>query len=145
MKPEYIIIHHSWTEDGIALDTPAIKRYHTEVMGWADVGYHYLIEKVGGEVVITKGRMDTQVGAHCRGFNDRSLGICMVGNFDREEPSGDMLEMLIRLVLSLQEIYNIPSAKVIGHRETYMLLGKPVEKTCPGEKFDMDKVRTFMV
>ena len=144
MKPQYIIIHHSWTEDGISLDTPAIKRYHTKTLGWSDIGYHYLLEKYFGEWQILKGRMDTDIGAHTKGFNDKSIGICLVGNFDSHPPDNAALTLLARLVRSLQEIHDIPIKNVIGHRESYTLLGQPVIKTCPGEKFDMDKFRALL-
>lgn len=143
MRLDFIIIHHSWTEDGLSIDSSAIKRYHKN-LGWSDVGYHYLVELVNGEYVIIKGRMDNEVGAHCKGFNDRSLGICFVGNFDDESPSMQLLEVATRLIKSLNEIYDIPINNVLGHRETYELLNKPVEKTCPGKKFDMDKLRSLL-
>ena len=88
--------------------------------------------------------MDTDIGAHTKGFNDKSIGICLVGNFDSHPPDNKALTLLARLVRSLQEICDIPIKNVIGHRESYTLLGQPVIKTCPGEKFDMDKFRALL-
>ena|SRR3990167_10942760 len=138
MKPTYIIIHHSLTEDGTTVSWNAICDYHVKVNGWRDIGYHYGIELVGDRYNIFKGRMDTEAGAHCLGFNDDSIGICMVGNFDHVPPPPAQVDLLRKLCRSLMEIYNIKPDHVLGHRETYPLRGVQVEKTCPGSAFSME-------
>jgi len=140
MVPEYIVLHHSLTNDGQVVDWQAIRRYH-KGRGWRDIGYNYGVELVGSEYEILRGRMDNEVGAHALGFNERSLGVCLPGNFDLQPPTAAQLEPTRRLTRSLMLIYNIPVAKVIGHRETYALRGVPVEKTCPGKMFDLDAFR----
>jgi N-acetyl-anhydromuramyl-L-alanine amidase AmpD len=141
MHPGYILIHHSLTEDSGAVSWDAIRKYHMEVNGWKDVGYHYGIELVGDEYEIFKGRMDNEVGAHCIGFNGKSIGICLVGNFDKTPPPADQLALLRKICRSLMGIYGIKADHVLGHRETFPLRGVPVEKTCPGSAFDMNALR----
>jgi len=68
-------------------------------------------------------------------MNIKSIGICVVGNYDLEAPSPEKLALLARLVKSLMDIFNIPVANVKGHRD-YNL-----HKTCPGLKFDLDAFR----
>lgn len=138
MNPRFLIIHHSLTLDGITVSWQAIKTYHTKTMGYRDVAYHYGIELVGNEYAIFKGRMDNESGAHCIGFNDNSIGICLVGNFDHVPPPPAQVALLRRLCRSLMDIYGIKIENVLGHRETYPLRGVPVEKTCPGTAFSMD-------
>lgn len=140
MMPEYIVLHHSLTKDGQTVDWQAIRRYHTG-LGWQDIGYHYGVELVGSEYEILNGRLDNAAGAHAIGFNNRSLGVCLPGNFDLQPPTAAQLEPTRRLTRSLMATYNIPASKVIGHRETYALRGVPVEKTCPGKMFDLDAFR----
>lgn len=141
MKPEYIVIHHSLTEDGKTVNWQAIREYHINTQKWLDVGYHYGIELVNERYEILKGRMDNIAGAHCLGFNDCSIGICCIGNFDETEPSPEMMGLLVKLVKSLMAIYNIPVDKVIGHWQSYELRGRKIEKTCPGNKLSIWSLR----
>lgn len=136
MTPEYIIIHHSLTDDGTVVNTQSIRRYHMNDLGWSAIGYHYLIERINNTVEIIKGRFDDQVGAHCKQnrMNYKSLGICCVGNFDEAPPDDIVWYKLVRLCRSLMHIHDIPWQHVHPHRlhATY--------KTCPGKMFDMDKL-----
>ncbi len=141
MNPDKIIIHHSLTEDGKTVDWQGIRRYHINDKGWRDIGYHYGIEKVGERYEILKGRMDNEVGAHCLGFNDNSIGICMVGNFDAEPPCEQQLAQLKKLCRGLMDIYGIKQDNVLGHWETFEKRGVPVEKSCPGIRFSMPAFR----
>lgn len=131
MKPENIIIHHSLTKDTETVSWGAIRKYHVETLGWQDIGYHYGIENIGGRYEILVGRMATETGAHCSqdGMNNKSLGICLIGNFDNAAPDAAQLALLTKLVKSLMQVHGIPAANVFRHSQfaTY--------KTCPGLKF----------
>ena len=144
MNPKIIIIHHSLTEDSGTVSWGAIREYHVGVNGWKDIGYHYGIERVGDRYEILKGRMDNAVGAHCQGFNDDSIGICMVGNFDYERPTAEQVELCLKLCRSLMEIYGIKSDQILGHWETYALRDMPPQKSCPGILFSMATFRGML-
>lgn len=144
MNPEYIILHHSLTEDGQTVNWQAICKYHIETNGWNDVGYHYGLERIGDKYEILKGRMDNETGAHCLGFNDKSIGICLIGNYDITPPSMEQYALLAKLVHSLMGIYGIKNDKIIGHFESYGLLDKPIAKTCPGSRFSMNEFRRMV-
>jgi N-acetyl-anhydromuramyl-L-alanine amidase AmpD len=135
MKPKYIILHHSLTKDGSTVSWAAIRRYHTLDLGWRDVGYHFGIERVGSEYEVFVGRMLDEGGAHCVGMNQKSLGICFVGNFDKHKvPTIQWVEG-VRLVRSLMNVFDIPKINVLGHRD----IGK--HKSCPGKNFSMEDFR----
>jgi len=144
-KPTWIVIHHSWTKDGSVKDWDAIKRYHIETNGWNDIGYQIGIEKVGDKYEVLPGREIGEVGAHAKGFNAKSIGICLVGNFDSAPPSDEQLYLLASVCRELQRKYKIFRDQVIGHRETYILLNEPVQKSCPGKMFDLDKFRARLL
>lgn len=145
MNPTKIIIHHSLTKDDKTVSWDSIRRYHLIDCGWKDIGYHYGIELVNDHYEIFKGRMDNEEGAHCRGFNEDSIGICVVGNYDLIPPSIMQMDMLRHLVISLMEIYGIKQENVLGHRETYALLGVAQEKSCPGNAFNMVEFRHTLI
>jgi len=109
MIPDHVILHHSLTNDGKEVNYNAIKRYHVQTLGWRDIGYHVVIENQRGKVNALFGRMLTETGAHTkqRRMNNRSIGLCMVGNFDIAEPSPQVWNLALRLCRSFMEIYGI--------------------------------------
>ncbi|SHH05707.1 peptidoglycan recognition protein family protein [Tepidibacter thalassicus] len=125
-KPNKIIIHHSLTKDGKTVSWNAIRKYHKS-KGWRDIGYHWGIELVGDEYEILKGRDENEVGAHTKGQNSSSIGICLVGNFDIDEPSKAQLYKLIELIRNIWCRY--------GQLPVYMHNQFASYKTCPGKKF----------
>lgn len=136
MRPEIIVLHHSATQDGPTVSWGAIRRYHVEQRGWKDIGYHFGIELLHLDYEVVLGRMPTEPGAHCLGWNFRSLGICCVGNFDAYGPDPGMWATALKLVRSLMGIYGIERARVIGHREAAQ-----DGRSCPGRLFDLEKFR----
>lgn len=142
-KITHLVVHHSLTEDGDTKNWNAIRKYHIEHNGWSDIGYHYGIEKVRGEITLQYGRPVNKPGAHVKGMNSKTIGICVVGNYDKRAPSTEKLQKLEILVRQLQRTFHVPSKNVIGHWEAQRLLGlEPHErKSCPGRKFDMAQFR----
>lgn len=136
-KPQYIIIHHSATKLG---DAETFRRYHVQVNGWKDIGYHYVINNgtYKPDGFIEKGRDEKEVGAHAVGYNDKSIGICLVGNFDEDKPTQKQMQALTQLCKDIMQRYNIPAKNVLGHRET------GAKKTCPGKNFCMDSLRKML-
>ena len=134
MTPKYIILHHSLTKDTKTVSWGAIRKYHTEVLNWRDIGYHVGIERIGDYTEILHGRSYNTQGAHCRGMNSESLGVCFVGNYDIIKPTRTMWLTGAVLVNNLMEIYNIPLDRVQPH-------SKFSRKTCPGVLFDVDKFK----
>ena len=147
MIPLYVIIHHSLTHDSQTVSWQAIRDYHVIKLGWSAIGYHYGIELVNTRYEILTGRMLNEVGAHCRnaGMNRKSVAICVVGNFDKDPPTEEAWNTTIRLTRSMMEIFDISSAKVLGHREAGEMDGHDWRsgkyKSCPGAHWDMEIFR----
>lgn len=137
LLPSKIIVHCSATEDGPSKSWDAIRRYHVEDRGWNDIGYHYGIEIVDGDIMVYRGRPWWEKGAHCRaaGRNHDSIGVCVVGKFDDEPPSSEIYNATLKTLKILCAVFQIKPDRVYGHSE--FELGK----TCPGRKWDMSKLR----
>lgn len=128
----HIMIHHSLTKDSETVSWGAIRKYHTRTLGWADIGYHFGIERLGSDYEALLGRPLDMKGAHCKegGMNEKAIGICLVGNFDLVPPPNEALKVLRdRLLSPLMRIHNIPPSNIVFHRDyaTY--------KSCPGNLF----------
>jgi len=137
-QPEHIIIHHSATFNG---DVNSFDRYHRLQKGWVAVGYHYVIDKKGN---IQLGRMETTSGAHSVGWNNNSIGICLVGHFDYEIPTDEQLIPASSLATNLCQRYGITSLRVISHKQSNIKrCGKPL-KTCPGNNFPMNYLTSLV-
>lgn len=136
-----VVVHHSETSDsGTLKDMEAIRKYHIKHNGWSEIGYHYVIEKVGGVYRVFAGRSIEKSGAHALGFNNTHIGVCCVGNYDLSGPEDEMYQCLSNLIGVLKNTYGFKESDIIGHRDTYTLRGKKVEKSCPGRRFDMGKI-----
>lgn len=142
-KIEYIVVHHTatpryWT-------TVQLRDLHVNERGWRDIGYHYVIRQVLGEVLVEEGRPQDgddhlepwEYGAHVQGSNARSLGICVVGNFSKEKMPPMLKAYLLLTLYKLCKKHDLdPMCAIRGHREM------PKASTeCPGTKVDMTDVR----
>lgn len=111
-----IIIHCSATPEGRDVKASQIKKWHID-RGWSDIGYHYVIELDG---TIRKGRKESVIGAHCKGMNRDSIGVCYIGGVDVNMKPKDTRtqEQLITLISLLVELrYRYPNATIHGHNE----------------------------
>jgi N-acetyl-anhydromuramyl-L-alanine amidase AmpD len=73
-------------------------------------------------------------GAHTRGENHCSIGVCFVGDFDRTLPPDRQWRQGLRLCAWLCREYRLRPKDVFGHRNF-------ANKTCPGSMFDLNKFR----
>ena len=112
---EKIIIHCSDTPNHREDSAADIHRWHLKA-GWSGVGYHYIIKRCGE---LEYGRPEYWQGAHAKGHNTNSIGICLIG---RDKYAWDQWETLTELIKELINKY--PDVKVMGHNEVS-------NKTCP--------------
>lgn len=137
--PSNIIVHHTLvSREKNPNQFDAVKRYHIS-KGWGDIGYHYLIEPSG---LICKGRDEKYAGAHCKEsyMNFRSLGICLTGNFDMEEPTEEQCKSLKKLLDEKMKEYDIKEKNVVPHRH-YATYKSCWGKLLPDDIFGYLKIR----
>lgn len=96
-------VHHTATGNGYArADVPALIRgmysYHTQTLGWFDLGYNFLVDRFGRAWVGRSGGSGRLVkGAHTLGFNHKSVGIAVIGSHDTGGASEKAVRMVARL------------------------------------------------
>lgn len=105
-----------------------VRRWHMEDRGWSDIGYHFLIDRNGK---VATGRPMSRNGAHVKGHNRGTIGICLIGGHGSAETdsfgehfTGDQAVALRKLLADLQRQYG-PNLRVRGHNEV-------AAKACPG-------------
>ena len=110
-----LVVHCSDTDNHLtAID---IHKMHLG-FGWDGIGYHKVILRNGK---IENGRPEYWMGAHVKGKNDTSLGVCLIG---RDKFTKQQLRSLELILRKWKLLY--PSAKIVGHCDTGDTL-----KTCP--------------
>ena len=129
-----IILHCSATPEGKDFTVADIDRWHRE-RGFKKIGYHYVIYR-NGEV--HQGRKEEEVGAHCIGYNNSSIGVCYIGGLDkdtkqpRDTRTVEQKEALYRLVKRLMDKYELTLMDIHCHYEY-------ANKACPC--FDINDFR----
>lgn len=103
-----IYIHHSASTTG---DAKTFHKWHLS-KGWSGIGYHFVILKNG---TIEEGRPIDSVGAHAQGYNSNSIGICLVGSFDKEKPTDKQIKSLVELLEYLLDKYGLNVSCVRPH------------------------------
>ena len=124
-----VIIHAADTPAGMDIGAAEIRRWHVDERGWSDIGYHYVIRRSGlvetGRDLDKDGDIEEEVGAHVRGHNTGSIGVCLVGG----KPSCNFTQAQWRalsfLVTDICKRHKLTAADVYGQRDF------DSGKTCP--------------
>ena len=138
---KYIVIHHSATSGG---SVESIHREHSrrrDASGrpWLGIGYHFVVGNGSGmddgETEATFRWNEQLHGAHSGSVrhNGTGIGICVIGNFEKKQPSRAQTEAIVRLVSQLAREYNISADHIIGHRNIRATL-------CPGRHFPLEQI-----
>ena len=128
-KITHIVVHYSATPRGQHHTVEDIRRWH-KARGFSDIGYHYVVYLDGS---VHKGRQpETRQGAHVKGHNKNTIGICWIGGTEAGDPdtgvdtrTPEQTDALITLIDELLERH--PNAEVVGHRD---IADSPTQ--CPG-------------
>ena len=139
----HVVVHHSAGSNTNSNYTQVVRDiylYHTQVNGWSDIGYNYLVAQDGS---IYNGRdpgaleQDDVLGAHFCGSNSTTMGICMLGNYETAQMNfANYMSLLDIITWKLDHEGLTPYSSnqhalgtfdsVIGHRDGCSTL-------CPGE------------
>ncbi len=125
---KYLIVHQSAT-DRDQTTFEQIKKFHIW-QGMGNIAYHYFID---GKGKTRRGRSESSVGTHTKANNmaAKSLGVCLAGNFNTQEPHQSQLISLERILRDLAFRYKIGPDNILGHRE---VPGAATE--CPGDSLN---------
>ncbi|MFQ5422820.1 MAG: peptidoglycan recognition family protein [Phycisphaerae bacterium] len=136
---ECIVIHHSAGDH----DTPrSMRDYHVNVRGWDALGYHFVIGNGvaygDGQVFVGERWTKQMHGAHCKTpgnyYNEHGIGICLIGNLEKHEPTPKQMEALARLISFLTRKRGIASSKIFTHG------GVTNRTACPGRYFSLARI-----
>ena len=120
---KFLVVHCSDTPNKNNIDASFIHQMHLN-NGWDGIGYHKVILRSG---VIENGRPEFWIGAHVKGLNDSSLGVCLIGS---TKFTNKQFISLKKVLLNWKKKY--PNSKILGHRDATV-----TTKTCPN--FDVVK------
>jgi hypothetical protein len=134
-----ITVHHDGmpptalaTSRQVAARIEQIRQSHVVGRGWADLGYHYVIDPAGR---IWEGRSIRYQGAHVKDQNENNLGVLVMGNFDQQTPTPAALAALDRFLAGQMQQYRIALSAVRTHMER-------APTACPGRNLQQYMVRT---
>lgn len=119
-----LIVHCSATREGMNISRDTIRDWHL-ARGFNDIGYHFYIDLDGN---IHKGRDIAKIGAHSKGQNRSSIGICYCGGVEsdgktpKDTRNEAQKEALLCVLRTMKAMY--PDAVIHSHRDF-------ANKACP--------------
>ena len=115
-KINHIVVHCSATRESCALTPQALEAEHRR-RGFRGTGYHYYIRRDGTVL----GTRSLEIpGAHVKGYNAHSIGICYEGGLDADGNPKDTRTPEQRSALRLlvhQLLKQFRDARICGHRD----------------------------
>lgn len=121
-----LVIHCSATRCNVPFTVDQLRQCHLQ-RGFKDIGYHFYITRDGE---LHHCRPVSEIGAHARGFNRHSIGICYEGGLDVSGKPADTRTQAQRYALfDLLTIlkHQYPEAQIVGHYQ----LSATIHKACP--------------
>ncbi|XP_028893682.2 peptidoglycan-recognition protein LB-like [Zeugodacus cucurbitae] len=127
----FVIIHHSYkpavaqTESDCRLAMQQIQNLHMDERHWSDIGYSYA---VCGDGNVYEGRGANVVAAHAPLYNNRSIGLLLIGDFTEGLPPSPMMEVALDFIQ-----FSVDCGYL---REDYILYGHRQVRNgtiCPGD------------
>ena len=151
---QFALVHHTvntnnYTPAQSAAIVRGIEVYHVKGNGWNDIGYNFLVDKYGQIFEGRYGGIDRNVvGAHSQGFNTGSVGVAVIGTYEKVAISAAARRSLVQLLAWRLDVSHIDPLSTLtflsggnsrfpagipvflraisGHRDTYFT-------DCPGD------------
>jgi len=101
---QFVVVHHTVNRNDYAPTDSrnmvrAIWSYHVNTLGYCDIAYNFIIDRYGQIFEGRRGGIDRPViGAHTGGFNRRSTGIALLGDFTAAQPPAAAWSSLVDLI-----------------------------------------------
>ena len=130
-----IVLHCSATREGQDFSVETIRAWHKQ-RGFRDIGYHYVIQRNGD---IQEGRPVAMQGAHVRGHNKNSIGICYIGGVeDARDYNGNLKPKDTRTPQQMDSLESLISSLMAKHIDATLHGHNEFSaKACPS--FDVQK------
>lgn len=107
------VVHHTAGSNAYASAAEAMRQlradyaYHTNTLGWCDLGYNFVVDKWGNVYEGRAGGVDQPiVGAHASGFNKDTVGVAMLGDFSSLTPSAAMQRSVAQIIAWKLSLYD---------------------------------------
>ncbi len=141
---KHIVIHHSGTPADRAVN---IARVHREERNMENgLAYHFVIENGtrgtrNGDIYIGNRWKKQLHGGHMKTWahNQISIGICLIGNFEKSRPKEKQMQQLEALIAYLRDKIGIPASKITTHT-----LMHPKHTLCPGKYFPTKRLQDML-
>ena len=136
---KHLIVHHSATPNGNAAKFDAYHRRERHMEN--GLAYHFLIgngtDSGDGEIEIGPRWKKQLRGGHVASlaYNENSLGVCLIGNFEKQRPTERQLAALIELLGWLKNDLLAGKPRLFLHREV-----KGEHTLCPGRNFPAKRI-----
>lgn len=134
------VVHHTATSNSYSSGSAVMRsmyHYHTQSLGWKDLGYNIVIDRAGNVYEGRKGGLEAGViGAHARNYNTGSFGVSVIGNYEQSNPTSASLRALEDVIAWQSRVYGIDpngwtgksgstTQTIVGHRQVG-------QTSCPG-------------
>lgn len=146
---QYLAVHHSVTnirstwkgEEGAKKYADEIANFHIDARGWGGIGYHFIVCPDGYLVYV--GDAGT-ARANVAEFNEKVIGICMIGDFTKHLPTDEQITSMHELTwwfdrnrASWKNLKPTWEEMVKGHKELNVIAGVGAT-ACPGSSYPVD-------
>ena len=115
-KIDMIVIHCSATRADVPLSPSQLDEMHRQ-RGFDGCGYHYYVRR-DGEICTM--RLVDRPGAHAKGYNQHSIGVCYEGGLDEQgRPADTRTELQKRSLRVLVRVLamDFQTRRIVGHRD----------------------------
>ena len=131
-----LVVHHS-ASNRKTTTKKKIEQWHKD-RGFSKIGYHKVIEGTG---TIVNGRSESIQGAHAKGANAGSLGVCVTGNFEDETPHNGQIDSIVKVLTQWCKDHSLDETKIYGH---FNVPGCTTSTSCPGKnlKSKLSSIKT---